>query len=371
MPTQQQIEYYRQKHQKFSTFKMKVSALIGVVSNIVTAPFELVKVRSQLLQEGRRLHGYGAERGVPCIRVFYEVIDSGVGLRGLFAGYDSLLIRGLWGSSWRTYFWCYFYNHFNKDPRRAPHIPVGTWASFLGGYCAGFITNPVDIVYNRQVADALYPKEMHRNYSSFVHGLTSVHAEGAIFRGAVASGISAGISLSSMNYFYDYMKELLYFWFGPTQWLRPTVLIPTAILGTALYLPFDNVKVRLHTMRSLPNGEMPYKGCLDAISKIIKYECQMNKLSNIFAFLNGFSAAFSKLYVSLLIGIYATDYAFQQNYKEGELWEGANVFYGPQKGIIPHDPDNNFEVNMHKTGEFTLPERRIFLKLGSNTYVSK
>jgi solute carrier family 25 oxoglutarate transporter 11 len=343
---------------------------LGVVTNIITAPFELVKVRSQLLQEGRRLHGYGAERGVPSIRIFYEVIDSGVGIRGLFTGFDSLLMRGLWGGSWRTYFWCYFYNSFNKDPRRAPHWSLGSSASFLGGYCAGFITNPVDIVYNRQAADALYPKGMNRNYSSFIHGLTSVHAEGAIFRGAVASGIAGGVSLSTMSYFYDYAKELVYFWFGPTQWLRPLVLVPTAYLGTALYLPFDNCKVRLHTMRALPSGEMPYAGFFDCFSKIMKYECQINKLSNIFAFHNGLSAAFTKMYVGLLIGVYTTDVAFQYNHKEGELWEGANVFVGPQKGIIPHDPDNNYNSNVWKSGDANLPISRCYLKDGTNTFTS-
>jgi len=371
MPTQQQIEFYRQKHQKFSPFKAKVSAFLGVVSNILTAPFELVKVRSQLLQEGRRLHGYGAERGVPSIRIFYEVMDSGVGVKGLFTGYDSLLWRGIWGSSWRTYFWCYFYNHFNKDPRRAPHWAIGTWASFLGGFCAGVITNPIDIVYNRQAADALYPEGLNRKYTSFLHGLTSVHAENALFRGAVASGVSAGVSLCSMSYIYDQFKELVYFWFGPTQWLRPVVLVPTAYFGCAMYLPFDNVKVRLHTMRALPNGQMPYLGFLDCFGKILKYECNMSKLSNIMAFHNGLSAAFAKLYTTLLIGVYATDVVFQYNYKEGEFWEGANVFSGPQKGMIPHEPDNNFESNMWKSGEFSQPTRRVYLKEGTSTYVTK
>ena len=255
----------------------------------MTAPLELVKVRSQLLQEGRRLHGYGAERGVPSVRIFYEIVDSGVGIKGLFTGYDSLLMRGLWGGSWRTYFWCYFYNQVNKDPRRAPHWSIGTLASFLGGFCAGVITNPVDVIYNRQAADALYPKGLSRNYSSFLHGLSSIHVEGALFRGAIASGVSAGVSLCSMSYIYDQFKELLYFWFGPTQWLRPLALFPTAFFGTAMYLPFDNCKVRLHTMRALPTGEMPYNGLLDCASKIIKYECQINKLSNIFAFHNGLS----------------------------------------------------------------------------------
>lgn len=60
--------------------------LISVLSNMATAPLELIKVRAQLLQEGRRLHGFGWDRGVPSFRVFNEIIESGAGLRGLWTG---------------------------------------------------------------------------------------------------------------------------------------------------------------------------------------------------------------------------------------------------------------------------------------------
>ena len=65
---------------------MEVSIFIGLVSNFVTAPLELIKVRGQLIQEGRKLHGWGFERGAPTARMFYEIVESGVGLRGLWTG---------------------------------------------------------------------------------------------------------------------------------------------------------------------------------------------------------------------------------------------------------------------------------------------
>ena len=57
------------------------------MTNITTAPFELLKVRAQLLQEGRKLHGYGSERGAPSMRILTEIIESGAGVRSLFTGY--------------------------------------------------------------------------------------------------------------------------------------------------------------------------------------------------------------------------------------------------------------------------------------------
>jgi hypothetical protein len=65
---------------------MKWSMFIGLVTNIATAPLELLKVRAQLLQEGRSLHGGNLERGAPAVRLFNEIIDAGHGIRGLWAG---------------------------------------------------------------------------------------------------------------------------------------------------------------------------------------------------------------------------------------------------------------------------------------------
>ena len=141
-------------------------------------------------------------------------------------------------------------------------------AGFLGGFTAGFISNPIEIVYNRQVSDSLLPEGYKRNYSNFIDGLLKVNHEKVAFRGAVAGGCAFGMLNASMSSFYDFVKEYLYFFFGPPAWLRPLVMVPTAILGAALYLPFDNVKVRLHTMRNLPNGELPYTGMMDCFYKV-------------------------------------------------------------------------------------------------------
>lgn len=141
-------------------------------------------------------------------------------------------------------------------------------AGFLGGFVAGVVSNPIEIVYNRQVADGLLPEGFKRNYSNFFDGLLKVNHERVLFRGAVATGISFGALNASMSSFYDYLKEYLYYFFGPPKWLRPLVLLPTAALGAACYLPFDNIKVRMHTMRALPNGQLPYEGVVDALSKV-------------------------------------------------------------------------------------------------------
>ena len=169
----------------------------------------------------------------------------------------------------------------------------------MGGFCAGVIANPVDIVYNRQVADALYPQGLQRNYTSFLNGLTRVHLEGALFRGAVASGIAIGMLHSTMSNVYDFLKEYYYWFVGPSAFLRPFCLAHCTLLGLMFYLPFDNLKVRFHTMTPLPNGEMPYKSLSDAMAIILEKEGNRKYLSSVLALYNGGVPALMRMFLSL------------------------------------------------------------------------
>lgn len=117
MPTQSEVEFLKLKHQKFTLNKLQWSVAIGLATHPILAPFELLKIRAQLLQEGRLSNGFSINRGQPTMRMFYEIIDSGAGIRGLFRGLDSLIARTIVISASRTYFWCSIYNNLNTDAR--------------------------------------------------------------------------------------------------------------------------------------------------------------------------------------------------------------------------------------------------------------
>lgn len=222
---------------------------------------------------------------------------------------------------------------------------VGTVANFSAGFIAGVIANPIDIVYSRQAADELLPKHARRNYKSFLDGILRLNAEGILLRGAVASGLSYGLLMGSMSSLYDYLKEYLFFFFGAAQWLRPLTLVPTALFGAYVSLPFDNIKIRLHNMNALPDGRLPYTGAFDAFKKVAYYETNFKKYSNIHAFHAGFASYFIKLYLTLLIGTNLSDYAFKDKYKEGEFIEQGTFYNTPFVKIIPHEPNNRSEIN--------------------------
>lgn len=130
MPTQLETYYLREKYQGFSKHKLEWSVLISLSTGLVTAPFELLKARAQLLQEGRVVHGFSLYRGVPTSRMAYEIFDSGAGLRGLWLGLDNIIAKNLSFGAIRCYLWCKIYNYFNSDARSKLYITIFSYNIF-------------------------------------------------------------------------------------------------------------------------------------------------------------------------------------------------------------------------------------------------
>lgn len=169
----------------------------------------------------------------------------------------------------RVWGYCYFYDWINKDPRRLARPDFLALAGAAGGFVAGVITNPVDIVFARMQVDELYPEAGKRNYKHFIDGLYRVMEEGALFRGALANGCRIAAISASMTSLFDLWKEYSYYFIGPNMLTRLWTTAAAVTVGTVASMPFDMIRVRLHTMRPLPNGVYPYTGIFDCITKVI------------------------------------------------------------------------------------------------------
>jgi dicarboxylate transporter 10 len=112
-------------------------------------------------------------------------------------------------------------------------------AGVLGGFTAGVVTNPIDIVFNRMQVDELYPERARRNYRHFLDGLYRTMEEGAIMRGSIANGLKLGMICSSMSGIYDLCKENSYFFLGPHWINRLWSTVVACLVGTLASLPFD------------------------------------------------------------------------------------------------------------------------------------
>jgi hypothetical protein len=171
----------------------------------------------------------------------------------------------------RVWAFSYFYDKFNKDPRRLARADKLVEAGLLGGVVAGIASNPFEIVFARMQADDLYPERARRNYKGFLDGLQKVMEEKSLFRGSIANGLRVGALCASMTSIFDLCKENSYFFFGPHYINRLFGTVIAALLGIVVSTPFDMVRIRLYTMRPLPNGMHPYTGTFDCLTKVISF----------------------------------------------------------------------------------------------------
>lgn len=267
-----EIEYWRNRHQRMNFERFCAANVIALGTHAVMQPLDLVKIRSQVLQEGKPFTGIGWGRGFHPFNIFEEIYQAGGGVRAMFTGLDGWFARTMAYTTARVWAFLYFYDWINPDPRRTARIDYMMFAGFAGGMTAGVLTNPVDLVYSRMQVDQMYPEGYRRNYSSFLQGMGKAIDEGVLLRGSLANGLRIGALCASMTNVFDWCKENSYFFLGPSWINRIFATTGATAVGVAVSMPFDAVRVRMHTMRPLPNGRLPYTSSFDCFRKMACYE---------------------------------------------------------------------------------------------------
>ena len=285
-------------------------------------------------------------------------MEAGGGLRSFYTSFDSFLLRTFTYTTARVSCFLYFYDKINQDPRRQARPDFYAYAGIAGGLLAGVITNPVEIVFARQQADALYPVQARRNYKNFFEGLFKVAQEGALMRGAFMNGCKLAAICSSMTCIFDWCKENSYYFIGPHFLNRLWATIAAVSVGTIASMPFDMLRTRLYTMRPLPNGQMPYNNWVDCAVKIIRYESNMFKNANMQSFYGGMQAYWLRLFGICYISQYLLDYYHSHNF-DVEPWSTASYNTHPGMEFNIHEPfDDAFYLKILEHmdfGESQLP----------------
>ena len=243
-----------------------------------------------------------------------EIIEAGGGLKSFYSSFDTFLLRTFAYTTARVSCFLYFYDKLNKDPRRQAKPDYMAAAGIAGGMIAGVVTNPFEIVFVRQQADALYPVQARRNYKHFFDGLFKVTQEGALLRGAFMNGCKMAAIGSSMTSLFDWCKENSYFFIGPHFLNRLWATAAAVTVGSLVSMPFDMLRTRMYTMRPLPNGQMPYKNAFDCFFKIARYESDMYKSANLQSMYAGFQAYWLRLFGVCYVSMYLLDYYHSHNY---------------------------------------------------------
>ena len=233
-----------------------------------------------MLQEGKVFNGIGFQRGWHGVQIFNEIHRSGGGYRRFYTSLDGFVAKTMAYTTARVWGFLLFYDKLNPDSRRTARPDWMIMAGLGGGFLAGVVTNPVDLVFTRMQADELYPEQCRRNYRGIVDGLMRAVDEGVLMRGAVANGLRIGAICASMTNVYDWCKENSYFFLGPNWINRLWATAAACACGVAASMPFDAVRVRMHTMRPLPDGSLPYSNSLNCFTKMWHFEGNMKYHSN-------------------------------------------------------------------------------------------
>lgn len=344
MPTQQEIEYWKRRKQRMTKERFIVANTIALITHTLTQPFDLIKVRSFMLQEGKTFNGIGLERGYNPLRITREIVKQGGYYRTWFTSYEGFFARTLTYTTSRIWAYLYFYDRLNHDPRRHARPDRTAMAGVAGGLIAGIISNPIEIVFTRMQVDDMYKGSYRRNYSSFYDGLVKTSREGALFRGAVANGLRIAALISCATSLHDWMKENAYYFLGNHFLNRFLGTLIASVVCTLVAMPFDTIRTRLYTQRPLPNGVWPYRNMFDCISKIVKYEANPKNHGNLQAFYAGAFSHLARFFVITYASQFLIDY-YHFNISKEELWSPGTYNVHPYRAWNNWEP---FTLAFHK-----------------------
>lgn len=122
---------------------------------------------------------------------------------------------------------------------------------------------------------------------------------------------------------YDWVKENSYWCFGPSWINRLSATIAAVGVGVFTSMPFDTIRVRMQTMRPLPNGELPYRSSYDCLKKMFAFECNGHHFSNPSgAFYAGGQAYAIRLFLICYLSQFILDH-YHGTSQVTEFWQPA------------------------------------------------
>lgn len=352
MVTQQEIEYWRRRKQRMTKERFYVANTIALITHAITQPFDLVKVRSLMLQEGKTFYGVAFQRGYNPVQVFEEISKQGGGYRTWFTNYTGFLARTLTYTTSRVWAYLYFYDRLNKDPRRHARPDRTAMAGVAGGLLAGVVSNPIELVFTRMQVDEMYPASYRRNYSSLYDGLIKASQEGSLFKGSIPNGLRIAGMISAATSLHDWFKENAFYFLGPHFINRFIATLLATIVATIGSMPFDTIRTRLYTQRQLPNGVWPYRNTLDCLTKIVRYEANTKNYGNLQALYAGSYAFGIRFFLIAYVSQYLLDY-YTFNMQKEEMWNPSMYSVTPSRALNMWEP---FTLAFHKGAIQTVTE---------------
>lgn len=244
------------------------AAQAGVLSTVLTQPFEFMKVHCQLAAKD---HRGAAPRGL----IIARQVVAEHGFHKLWAGVEPALASRANYIAMRLGIYKKMVDEAQKKDR---YHSVPVWykayaAAYAGGLSA-FANSPLDLIATRMQADTLLPEAQRKNYPLMPPAVAKVYREEGIF-GLWKGSLPTTLKMIALNVGmlapYDQLVEFAARHLGDLPGIKLLAAYYAAMIGCALATPFDNIKTKLQVQ--LPGvHKHPYTGMMDCFAKTMARE---------------------------------------------------------------------------------------------------
>jgi solute carrier family 25 oxoglutarate transporter 11 len=246
-----------------------LGGLASCTATITVHPIDVVKTRMQLSGEGgeKRVHK-------TAFHAIYNIVTK-EGFGNLYKGLSAAILRQLTYSTVR-------FGLFQTLEQKTPVQYKDYWSvKFACGTVAGAIGalagTPADLALIRMASDGRLPPEQRRGYTNVFNALYRVCKEEGVlsmWRGVTPTVVRGAVLNAAQLGGYSSFKSavLKSGYFNDNIYAHAAASMASGLLCSILSLPVDITKTRLQTMKPDINGKFPYKGGLDCLVKVIKYE---------------------------------------------------------------------------------------------------
>lgn len=245
-----------------------IGGLSGMIATTCIQPIDFIKVQIQVRSEagGRSLSPFS---------IIKEVYKENKSVKCFYSGLDSALLRQAVYTSTRLGLFYTLKDMYTHKTGHQPSNFFNAFASLVSGGVGAFVGNPADLALVRMQSDLNLPQNERNHYKNVFDVLKRTVKEEGIFtlwRGSFPTVVRAMSMNFSLLVPFEYMKKFLKPYLSSQREITICASMVSGAVASVLSLPFDNVKTKLQKMKKGADGNMPYKGVIDCITKTSKKE---------------------------------------------------------------------------------------------------
>lgn len=257
-----------------------ISFASGAISTALSHPFEFLKTKIQIYNEGIGIRQRGTAFGYNMSRVYWHLHEAGYGTSVLYTGFKEALAARLGYLAIRNTIYKTLYDL--KKPVKARndlnHREKGAIAAVAGGLATAAV-HPLETIMVRKIGDLGRAAKFHH---------TNLQAN--VYNGLYANILRAAILNGIIIWPYDQIKERCYITFGDIWPNRFIALAAASVVGMASTIVFDVVRTRqMYAFADKHLNRLNYNHGLDVVHKAVTHE-------GLFTFLAGSWPLFMKMY---------------------------------------------------------------------------